>query len=114
MYFSNPHVAGYQNKHDLGLHTFQFFLKDSAMNNLKKLAVACVFLSSPAWAGEVTGGGDSTPVRSGTASSICAFSGLNDDGAGPSTLVQSYGMIRASFGGQAPFNGLPGDSCVGN
>lgn len=84
------------------------------MKNLKKLAAFCVFLSSPVWAGEVTGGGDSTPIRDGTASSICAFSGLNDDGAGPNSMVQSYGMIRAAFRGRAPFEGIPGDACVGN
>jgi hypothetical protein len=84
------------------------------MTNLKKLVAVCVILSSPVWAGEVTGNGDSTPIRDGKASSICAFSGLNDDGAGPNSQVQAYGAIRASFGGPAPFNGLPGTSCVGN
>lgn len=84
------------------------------MPNMKKLAAVCLLLASPAWAGEVTGNGDSTPIRNGTASSICAFSGQNDDGAGPNSHVQSYGMLRAAFGGLAPFNGLPGTFCVGN
>ncbi|GAA4020268.1 hypothetical protein GCM10022280_20740 [Sphingomonas swuensis] len=80
----------------------------------KHLLIATVVMASPALAGEVTGTGESTPIRSGTASSICAYSGLNDDGAGASTQVQAYGAIRASFGGPAPFNGLPGTSCRGN
>jgi hypothetical protein len=83
------------------------------MTNLKKLAAACVLLSSTAWAGEITGTGDPTPIAGYVAKSICSFSGLNDDGAGPSTLVQSYGIIRASFGGPAPFNGTPGTACNG-
>ena len=55
----------------------------------KKFAVAiCVaavtaLTASPALAGEVTGppgagNGKSTPIRDGTARSLCAFSGLND------------------------------------
>lgn len=72
--------------------------------------IACVLISSPAWAGEVTGNGDSTPIRSGVANSICAFSGLDDDGTG----IQSYGQIRAAFGGRAPFSGIPGIACNGS
>ena len=85
------------------------------MANLKKLVVACVLISSPGWAGEVTGNDKPTPVNGGIASSICSFSGLQD-GNPPfwSTQVQTYGAIRASFGGQAPFNGGPGISCRGN
>lgn len=84
------------------------------MINFKKLTFALVLLSSPAWAGEVTGTGESTPIRSGAANSICAYSGLNDDGAGASALVQSYGAIRAAFGGPAPFHGSPGTACNGS
>lgn len=80
----------------------------------KHLMVVTMMIATPALAGEVTGTGASTPIRSGTANSICAYSGLNDDEAGPSTLVQAYGQIRAAFGGRAPFNGLPGTSCRGN
>jgi hypothetical protein len=83
------------------------------MTNIRKLVAACVLLSSPAWAGEVTGTGESTPIRSGTANSICAYSGLNDDGEGASTMVQSYGAIRAAIRGRAPFSGLPGTDCNG-
>ena len=80
----------------------------------KHLMIVTVMIATPALAGEVTGTGKSTPIRSGVASSICAYSGLNDDGLGPSTLVQSYGQIRAAFGGPAPMNGSPGTSCRGN
>ncbi|NJC05803.1 hypothetical protein GGQ97_001596 [Sphingomonas kaistensis] len=80
----------------------------------KHLMIVTVLIATPALAGEVTGTGESTPIRSGAASSICAYSGLNDDGLGPSTLVQSYGQIRAAFGGPAPFRGSPGTSCRGN
>lgn len=82
--------------------------------NRKHLLIVTLVFASPALAGEITGTGESTPIRSGVASSICAYSGLNDDGHGPSTQVQSYGALRASFGGPAPFNGIPGTSCRGN
>ena len=84
------------------------------MPNMKKLAAVLMLVSSPAWAGEVTGNGDSTPIRDHVANSICAFSGQNDDGAGANSQVQSYGVIRAAFGGPAPFNGSPGTSCNGS
>lgn len=80
----------------------------------KHLTIVALVVGTPALAGEVTGTGESTPIRSGVAQSICAYSGLNDDGLGPSTLVQSYGQIRAAFGGPAPFYGSPGTSCRGN
>ena len=85
------------------------------MRSFTNLMVVCVLMSSPAWAGELTGNGNPTPIKSrGVASSICAFSGLNPEGDGPSALVQSYGQIRAALGGPAPFAGLPGDECRGN
>lgn len=85
------------------------------MTKLKRyLTIAILTAATPALAGEVTGTGESTPIRSGTANSICSFSGLNDDGAGPNALVQSYGVIRASFGGPAPFYGTPGTACNGS
>ncbi|MES2905400.1 MAG: hypothetical protein V4696_14545 [Pseudomonadota bacterium] len=84
------------------------------MTNMKKMLAACVLISSPAWAGEVTGTGESTPIRNGVANSICAFSGLNDDGAGPNPAVQSYGQQVAFFRGRAPFHGIPGISCNGS
>lgn len=78
------------------------------------LTIATVIIATPALAGEVTGTGEDTPIRSGVANSICAFSGQNDDGAGPNPIVQSYGVIRAFFGGPAPFNGTPGTACNGS
>ena len=77
------------------------------------LAAAVVAIASPAVAGEITGTGEQTPIESGgVASSSCAYSGLNDNGAGPSTLVQSYGMIVSAFGQPSP--GIPGTACRGN
>ena len=85
------------------------------MHGLTKLTTALVLMSSPALAGELTGNGNPTPIKErGVASSICAFSGLNPEGDGPSALVQSYGQIRAALGGPAPFAGLPGAECRGN
>lgn len=79
---------------------------------LKWLAVVTLALSTPAIAGEVTGRGEDTPIRSGVASSICAFSGQNDDGAGPNSQVQAYGAFIAAFGpGHFP---SPGIACRGN
>lgn len=78
------------------------------------LSLTAMLAGSPAFAGEITGTGEYTPVHGHIASSICSFSGLNDDASGPNSLVQSYGAIRAAFGGPAPFNGLPGVECRGN
>jgi hypothetical protein len=78
------------------------------------LAIVTLVAATPAIAGEITGTGESTPVQSGRASSICAFSGLNDDGFGPSTLVQSYGAWVAALGRpNVPFPS-PGQACRGN
>ncbi len=77
------------------------------------LAATAVAVASPASAGEVTGNGDPTPIESrGVASSACAYSGLNDDGAGPNTHVQSYGMFQRAMG--MPTVPNPGISCRGN
>ena len=85
------------------------------MHGLTKLTTALVLMSSPALAGELTGNGNPTPIKSrGVASSICAFSGLNPEGDGPSELVQSYGQIRAAFGGPPAIFGGPGEECRGN
>ena len=82
------------------------------MRRLTKFTVSLILVSSPAWAGEITGSGNPTPIKSrGVAASICAFSGLNPEGDGPKALVQSYGQIRAAFGGRAPFAGVPGEEC---
>lgn len=75
--------------------------------NLKFLGAAAILaLGVPALAGEITGNGKSTPIRSGVASSECAFSGFNDtpgeDGFG---RTQSYGQVVALYG--AIPNGTP-------
>jgi hypothetical protein len=44
--------------------------------------VAVIAFSAPAFAGEVTGKGNPTPINSYRAGSICSFSGLNDDPSG--------------------------------
>lgn len=67
--------------------------------------------AAPAFAGEVAGppggGGKPTPIKSGVASSACAFSGLNDFSDGHTSFhVQSYG-IDVSGKGELPF-GHPG------
>ena len=85
------------------------------MHKLTKMTSALMLISSTAWAGELTGSGNPTPIKtSGVANSICAFSGLNPEGDGPNARVQSYGQIRAAFSGRAPFFGLPGDECNGS
>ena len=79
--------------------------------SVKWMAAATLCLAAPAIAGEVNGNGEYTPVHSYRAGSICSFSGLNDDGLGPSTLVQSYGAFIAAFGpGHQP---APGVACRG-
>lgn len=82
---------------------------------LKWLATVTLAIAAPAAAGEITGNGDPTPVNSHRAASICSFSGLNDDGAGPNTHVQNWGVLVHSFGGagQVPFDG-PGIECRGH
>lgn len=60
---------------------------------MKKLIIAAIatatltFGAGTAFAGEVTGNGDQTPVKTrGVAASICAFSGLEDNPFGPGTV----------------------------
>lgn len=80
-------------------------------SSMKWLAVTALCLTPPAFAGEVTGNGDPTPVHSYRAGSICSFSGLNDDGEGPNAQVQAYGAFIAAFGpGHQP---APGTACRG-
>jgi hypothetical protein len=73
-----------------------------------------------AFAGEVTGTGESTAGPA-NANSICVFSGLNDDpGApldgsgpnGPGGMSQSYGQ-ELRLGLQDPHVFNPGDACRG-
>lgn len=83
--------------------------------SMKWLAATTLCLAAPAMAGEVNGNGDSTPIRDGVASSICAFSGLNDDGLGPSSQVQAWGALVASVRGAGNVVGhpSPGIACRG-
>ncbi len=79
---------------------------------MKRLVVAVVvamvstlLMAGPAAAGEITGNGKETPIKArqteeapaGPASSLCAFSGLNDDPDEPGLFndgrVQSWGDI---------------------
>ncbi len=78
-------------------------------------AIAVLSLGVPALAGEITGNGKSTPIRSGVASSECAFSGLNDDpGLDGFGMIQNYGMLVKAFGGFEPgFMFHPGVACRG-
>ncbi len=81
------------------------------MTKLKGYVATMVLLAStPALAGEITGNGKITPIKSrGVASSECAFSGRDDI---PTSHVQSYGMMVRAFG--QPYPGVPGDACRGN
>ena len=78
------------------------------------LAVACYaaavtgLSAGPALAGEITGNGKSTPIRSGVAASECAFSGLDDPDADEFTHTQSFGQLVRMFG---PMGGVPGFAC---
>jgi hypothetical protein len=86
------------------------------MNRGRIIAVcaAGVFALSAtsAHAGEITGTGEDTPIRSGVASSACAYSGLNDNTGGfVGSPVQNFGaMVKAS----GPLGGIPGQACRGN
>jgi hypothetical protein len=72
-------------------------------------AAAIAALSgAPAFAGEVTGTGESTPIRNGVAASECAFSGLDDPDADVFTHTQSFGQLVSMFG---PMGGVPGVAC---
>lgn len=79
-------------------------------------ALAILAAGTPGFAGEITGNGTITPIESrGVASSICAYSGLNDtpglDGFGQ---VQAYGQLVRAFGGFPPgTRNHPGVACRG-
>jgi hypothetical protein len=64
--------------------------------------------AGPAIAGEITGTGESTPIRNGVAASECAFSGLDDPDADVFTHTQSFGQLVSMFG---PMGGVPGVAC---
>jgi hypothetical protein len=67
-------------------------------------------------AGEITGNGEDTPIRSGVASSVCAFSGLNDFEDPEFTgRTQNWGQIdRADRAFLRSIGVSPGVLCRGN
>jgi hypothetical protein len=71
-------------------------------------AAVTALTGAPAFAGEITGTGESTPIRSGVAASECAFSGLDDPDADVFTHTQSFGQLVSMFG---PMGGVPGVAC---
>ena len=82
------------------------------------LAVAIVAVSAgPAFAGEVNGNGDPTPIRT-QAKSICAFSGQNDGEPPPGRTaahVQSWGQIpKADRDFLTSIESNPGVACNGH
>ncbi|RST29921.1 hypothetical protein HMF7854_03090 [Sphingomonas ginkgonis] len=82
------------------------------MTRKAMLTFAALAAATPALAGEVTGTGSPTPIDSFRAHSLCAFSGLNDDGLGPSSLVQAYGMFIKVGGPGSALS--PSIGCRGN
>jgi hypothetical protein len=82
---------------------------------LRAFAAAALLISisaSSALAGEITGNGKPTPIKSFRAHSICSFSGQNDRtvNEGPTdTRVQNWGITPNPMPG---FH--PGDSCNGH
>jgi hypothetical protein len=71
-------------------------------------AAVAALSGAPALAGEITGTGESTPLRSNVAGSECAFSGLDDPDADVFTHTQSFGQLVSMFG---PMGGVPGVAC---
>jgi hypothetical protein len=81
--------------------------------------------ASSAFAGETTGNGKRTPIGEASdaggpphASSICSFSGQNDDPDEPGFegRTQSWGqdVKKAVHAGFPPPGGVPGDACNGH
>ncbi|MFT4745132.1 MAG: hypothetical protein ACI9OB_000049 [Nonlabens sp.] len=92
-------------------------------------AMLVVATGATAFAGEVTGNGKVTPIKSHQASSICSFSGLNDNPADERPFeggrVQSFGDIVQEMvqligdRGASTATGMiraegPGTACRGN
>jgi len=65
--------------------------------SLAAVATAGIILASPAFAGEVTGNGKSTPIRDRIAA-ICSYSGLEDGAGGGPGVTQT----PAGEGGNRP------------
>ena len=89
------------------------------MARMKKMlalgASGALLVAAPAFGGEITGSGKSTPLNG---KSICMFSGLNDDpsgtqGEGPGGRTQSFGQDVAKWG-LDPKDFNPGDICNPN
>lgn len=71
-----------------------------------------VALAGTASAGEITGTGESTPIRDHVAASICSFSGLDDADDDGFDRTQSWGQIPKAFRDVLTAAGLhPGDAC---
>jgi hypothetical protein len=66
-------------------------------------AAVAALSGAPAFAGEITGTGESTPIRSGVAASECAFSGLDDPDPDVFTHTQSFGQLVSMFGPMGAF-----------
>jgi hypothetical protein len=71
-------------------------------------AMVAALCAGPAFAGEITGTGEDTPIRGGVAASECAFSGLDDPDPDPFDRTQSFGQLVKMFG---PMGGVPGVAC---
>lgn len=72
---------------------------------------------STAFAGEINGNNQPTPVNSYVMHSICAFSGLNDNPDDPieGGKIQSWGAIPRDVRDQLALEGEhPGDACNGH
>jgi hypothetical protein len=94
------------------------------MRRLRKLCAVAVFAvaavgvsAGSAFAGEVTGNGDETPIRH-VARSICAFSGLNDGEPPPGRTaphVQNWGQTpKAERDFLTTIGVNPGEACNGH
>jgi hypothetical protein len=82
-------------------------------------ALALSLSAGTVLAGEITGNGKSTPIRTYLMSSICAFSGYNDDPeiepGRTAAHVQSWGQIPKADRDFLSTIGLhPGDACNGH
>jgi hypothetical protein len=68
-----------------------------------------------AHAGEITGTGNSTPIRDGVAKSACAYSGLNDNTGGFEGRTQNWGQIpKEDRDFLRSIDVSPGTQCRGN
>ena len=95
-------------------------LEGDIMKKLLCAAAVCattMTLGGVANAGEITGSGQGGPNGDGVtgmvgnASSICAFSGLDDPDPDPFGRVQSYGAIPKEFRPEAGSPDHPGSAC---